>query len=74
MENLKKKLSKKVYKQLESFILNETDFSEKQKNKFVKLIEAVYSDGLQKTKTAHITEFPFLSDIGTIPSNSRDWG
>jgi hypothetical protein len=50
LETLKGKLNPKLYNDLELFIVNNTDFTEKQKTKFFSLIERIHRETKEKIK------------------------
>jgi len=45
MEQLQGKLSEKTYKEFESFLANHSDFTSSQKDKLMKLILRIFSEG-----------------------------
>ena len=63
LETLKGKLNPKVYKDLEIFVLNETNFSAPQKEKFVKLLENIHVSAKENLYASILPE-----------GGTRNWG
>lgn len=63
VQKLKSKLSPEVYTDLDNFVMNNTNFTEPQKEKFIKLLESIHAD-----KKESDSLFPIER------GGSRDWG
>ena len=44
VQKLKSKLSPEVYTDLDNFVMNNTNFTAPQKEKFIKLLESIHAD------------------------------